>query len=108
MGTGVEAAFCVLGGGRWAAPPNLEKARAFAELCKASRVPHVSLLSCIWADARSSAQVARQHADVAELFVACGFGRLSIFQPSLVLRGAASEPEGATLAERAYFAAFPT
>lgn len=106
---GVRSAFCVLGGGRWATPPDLERARSFVELCKAASVPHVSLLSCIWADPSSSVQAAKQHGAIDELFVAGNFDRLSIFRPSLVLPGAkAGVPEDAAFPEKAYYAAFPT
>jgi len=112
---GVEAAFCVLGGGRWAEPPDMTRAKQFAELCKVASVPHVTLLSTCWADTASKIESAKRHGEVAELFVSCGFDRLSIFRPSLVLLGRAAAgglggqgaPQGAALLERAYSVAFP-
>mmetsp|Transcript_83588 Transcript_83588/g.210587 ORF Transcript_83588/g.210587 Transcript_83588/m.210587 type:complete len:244 (-) Transcript_83588:34-765(-) len=103
---GVDAAFCVLGDGRLAAAPDVEEARRFAELCREARVRHVSLLSTLWGDASSSLTPARQHGEIAEIFAASGFERLSIFLPSLVtLPG--GFPEDAALPERLFYHGFP-
>mmetsp|Transcript_105615 Transcript_105615/g.268272 ORF Transcript_105615/g.268272 Transcript_105615/m.268272 type:complete len:272 (-) Transcript_105615:121-936(-) len=107
--SGVNAAFCVLGDGRGAAAPDLVEAKRFAELCDVARVPHVTLLSCIWADPASRVASARVHGEIAECFMSKGFERLSIFQPSLVLQPSASStlPEDARLPERIFNSGFP-
>eukprot|EP00932_Pfiesteria_piscicida_P001952 SRR837773.11900.p2 GENE.SRR837773.11900~~SRR837773.11900.p2 ORF type:complete len:251 (-),score=90.79 SRR837773.11900:63-773(-) len=105
----VDAAFCVLGGGRWAAPPSAQEARAFADLCAAAAVPHVTVLSSVWADPAARVASARVHAEIAEYFVKQDFKRLSIFQPSLVLPASGTDqaPEDAAFPERAYNVLFP-
>lgn len=106
--SGVHAAFCVLGNGRWAQPPDMGRAKSFMELCKSAAVPHVTLLSSCWAHTSSRAESARKHAEIADLFASAGFQRLSIFRPSLISRdGVAIPAEDAGMAEKVYSTAFP-
>merc|ERR1712194_228578 len=105
---GVDAAFCIIGDGRMA-PPDDKQVKEFAELCKAAEVQHVSLLSSFWADSESKTPfaAARRHHELAEVFVSCGFPRLSIFRPALVALPA-GPPEDAAPMEKAFYHAFPT
>lgn len=94
--SGVDAAFCLLGArSGWAG--NAEEACAverdgaiqFVELCSAAKVPHISLLSCAWAEPMSRhVAAARAQCEAVEACASIeSFERVSIFRPSAFLDG---------------------
>mmetsp|Transcript_35319 Transcript_35319/g.77197 ORF Transcript_35319/g.77197 Transcript_35319/m.77197 type:complete len:242 (-) Transcript_35319:84-809(-) len=95
---GVDVAFCVLGSRKgWAkseevAAVERDGAIAFAKLCDAAGVQHISLLSSAWAAKDSRLPFARLQAEAVDAYEEMSsFKRVSIFQPS-----AAVDEEGRT------------
>eukprot|EP00438_Fugacium_kawagutii_P033758 Skav215074 [mRNA] locus=scaffold2575:69897:78545:- [translate_table: standard] len=85
---GVDAAFCVLGA-RSSDPSDLAKERdavlRFVRLCQEAGVPHLTLLSSVWAKPSSMFPFARVQGETIEAVAAMKtFPRTSIFQPSAV------------------------
>ncbi len=57
----------------------------FATACKAASVRHFELLCAVGADAKSAAFYLRTKGELQDALIALNFGRLSLFQPSMIL-----------------------
>lgn len=89
---GQQVAICTLGVGQ---PSKIGKAEfvrvnkeaglAFARACRAAGVKHFELLRSVGANAQSSSFYLRTKGGLNEALTALKFGRLSIFQPSMIL-----------------------
>lgn len=64
---------------------DVEYATAFARACQGAGVRRMSLLSSLGANPRSSTYYLRVKGTVEERYQALGFGRLSLFRPSLLV-----------------------
>jgi len=89
---GHQAAVCTLGVGQPSAVSPAEFLRvdhdavlAFAKACKAAGVEHFELLSSVGANANSRSRYLRVKGALNDALVALHFGRLSLFQPSMIL-----------------------
>lgn len=90
--TGCEAAFCTMGIGQprkvsrdqfWKV--DVDYAGYFARACKAAGVRHLSLLTAIGANPRSSNYYLRVKGTVEERYQSLAFARLSLFRPSVLV-----------------------
>jgi len=90
--TGCEAAFCTMGIGQprkvsgdefWKV--DVDYASAFARACKVAGVRHMSLLTAIGANPRSSTYYLRVKGAVEERYQSLAFARLSLFRPSVLV-----------------------
>ncbi len=89
---GCEVAFCTMGIGQPRKVPreefwkvDVEYASAFARACKAAGVSHLSLLSAVGANPRSSAYYLRVKGAVEERYQSLGLQRVSLFRPSVLV-----------------------
>lgn len=87
-----DTAFCTMGIGQPRKVPrqefwkvDVEYAGAFARACRTAGVRHMSLLSSVSANPRSSNQYLRVKGAVEDRYRALGFERLSLFQPSVLV-----------------------
>ncbi len=89
---GHDAAVCTFGVGESSKVSKEEFLRIdktavvdFAKACKAESVRHFELLSAVASDAKSPSFYLRTKGELQEALIALNFGRLSLFQPSMIL-----------------------